>query len=111
MAEENIQQHLQALKEYLSSIQNGNGDLEDIRIKKKQLSAIQRTIRQLEKNNVPVPDSLNNEKLTLISELTELETTSNGCIQTYETMLDIILDLSQVCNRLPHKDLYRRIKE
>lgn len=111
MAGENIQQHLQALKDYVSNIQNGDGDIIDIRVKKKQLSAIQRTIRQLEKSSVPVPESLSNEKLTLVSEISDLENASSGCTQTYEALIDIIFDFSLACGKLPHKDLYRRIRE
>jgi len=102
-----LQEHLQALKEYVKTIQNGTGDIAGIRIKKKQLSAIQRTIRQLEKNNVPIPESLSNEKLTLVSQISELENASDGCIKVYESLLNIIFDLGRACRRLPHKELYQ----
>lgn len=107
MSETEIQPNLRALEEYVSQIQNGEGDLEDIRIKKKQLSAIQRTIRQLEKNNIPIPESISSEKLNLVSEINDMENASNGCLQVYNNLVKILFDLGRLCNKLPHKDLYR----
>lgn len=107
MSETTIQSHLQALNEYVNQARSGAGGLQEIRIKKKQLSAIQRTIRQLEKNSVPVPESISNEKLSLISEINNLEGTSDGCLHVYESLIQTIFELGRVCNKLPHKDLYR----
>lgn len=111
MSSGDIQTHLEALKDYADSIKDGSGDIEDIQIKKKQLSAVQRTIRQLEKNQVPVPDGLNNEKLSLVSELGILESSSDGSIKVYETLLGIIFNLGKACRRLPHKELYQLSKK
>ena len=106
-----IQIHIGALREYANSIKEGSGDIEEIQIKKKQLAAVQRTIRQLEKNRVPVPEGLSNEKLNLVSELNYLENASDGCIKVYESLLNIIFDLGRVCRRLPHKELYQLSKK
>jgi len=111
MAEEQVKAHLDALKEYISDIQNGAGNLDDIRIKKKQLSAIQRTIRQLEKNNVPIPKSLSNEKLSLVSEINDMENSSSGCLQIYQSLTGILFDLGRACCKNPHKDLYQMSKK
>jgi len=111
MAEEQVKAHLDALKEYISDIQNGAGNLDDIRIKKKQLSAIQRTIRQLEKNNVPIPESLSNEKLSLVSEINDMGNSSNGCLQIYQFLTGILFDLGRACCKNPHKDLYQMSKK
>jgi len=111
MSPGDIHTHLEALKDYADSIKDGSGDIADIQIKKKQLSAVQRTIRQLEKNHVPVPNGLNNEKLSLVSELDKLENSSDGCIKVYESLLDVIFGLGRACRRLPHKELYQLSKK
>ena len=111
MTDSEIQEHLGALKEYVRNVLTGSKDLDELRVKKAQLSAIQRTIRQLEKNRVPVPEGLSNEKLSLVSELNGLENASDGCIKVYESLLNIIFDLGRVCRRLPHKELYQLSKK
>ena len=111
MADNKIEEHLEALKKYVNQLQNGDGSLDDIRIKKKQLSAIGRTIRQLEKNNIPVPESLNSEKLTLVSEINQLENASNGCLMVYESLKEVIFQLGGLCHKTPHKDLYQMSKK
>jgi len=107
MTENDIQSHLQAIKDYIAQAQNGGSDLGEIRIKKKQLSAIQKTIRQLDKNGIPVPESLNAEKLSLVNAINQIETSSGSSLKVYDAMIQMIFDLGRVCQKLPHKDLYQ----
>ncbi len=106
MADNDIQSHLEAIKEYIAQVQNSGSDLTDIHIRKKQLSAIQKTIRQLDKNGVPVPESLNAEKLSLVNAITQIETASGSCLKVYDAMIQMLFDLGRACQKLPHKDLY-----
>ncbi len=106
MGENNIQVHLQAIEEYIAQIQNSGSDLADIHIRKKQLSAIQKTIRQLDKNGIPIPESLNSEKLSLVNTIAQMETASGSCQKVYDAMIQMLFDLGRACQKLPHKDLY-----
>jgi hypothetical protein len=65
---ETAQQLINQLKELVSSIQRGTGQ-QDIVDKRKQLQAVNKSIQQLERQNVAVPDDLRNLKTTLAAEL------------------------------------------
>ena len=107
---DNIEDHVEALKAFAEQATGDGHDVGDLKVKKAQLQAVQRTIRQLERKNIPVPDGLNEEKLTLATAVGELEKDS-GTDQVYETLLDIVEQLGRACGRRPHHELYMRMRE
>ena len=98
---------LQMLKDYINSI---DINVDDYSVKKAQLRAIEKTIKQLEKKFVPVPAVLISERETLITELA-----ARGASDTpwslYDELLDIINQIGHALGKKPHKDLYLRAKE
>lgn len=84
---------------------------DETRVKRTQIKAITRTIRQLEKSSVPVPESLQNEKLELVSAIEELEQANGGVEAVYEGLLAVVASLGRTCGRIPHKELYRTARE
>jgi len=106
----NIEDHVEALKTFAEQATGDGHDIGDLKIKKAQLQAVQRTIRQLERKNIPVPDGLNEEKLALATAVGELEKDS-GTDQVYEALLDVVEQLGRACGRRPHHELYMRMRE
>lgn len=110
MSLENVQKHLEALREFAEEAAGNGQDAGDLKVKKAQLQAVQKTIRQLERRGIPVPDGLKDEKLSLATAVGELERDS-GTDQVYETLLDIVEQLGRICKRRPHHELYMRSRE
>ena len=110
MSLENLQEHLEALREFAEQAAGNGQDAGDLKVKKAQLQAVQKTIRQLERRGIPVPDGLKDEKLSLATAVGELEKDS-GTDQVYEALLDIVEQLGRTCRRRPHHELYMRSRE
>ncbi|NLS95740.1 MAG: hypothetical protein GXX96_26700 [Planctomycetaceae bacterium] len=107
---QNVQNHLEALREFAEQAAGNGQDAGDLKVKKVQLQAVQKTIRQLERRGIPVPDGLKGEKLSLATAVGELENDS-GKDQVYEALLDIVEQLGRACGRRPHHELYIRSRE
>lgn len=85
-----IQEHIEALKTFADEAENDSlpeNESEDIRVKKTQLRAIKRTIAQLERSGVPVPNGVRDEQLALASEIEKLEHASGSVCHTYDQLL------------------------
>jgi hypothetical protein len=106
-----IEQHIQALQTYATAATAQPKDTSDLRIKRSQLSAIQKTIRSLEKKSVPVPEVLQNEKLSLTTAVAELERTGDDGADVYEALLEIVSKLGYALGRRPHNELYKKIRD
>jgi len=65
------EQIINELKDFIERLSNSNGP--DVDQKRKQLHAINKTIQQLKRQNVSIPDDLRNLKTSLISELDETD--------------------------------------
>ena len=96
MSDDDIQQHLDALRGYAENPPGESEGTGEVRIKKMQLRLIEKTIRQLEKSGVPVPQSLQVEKAALLSAVEGLERSSGGCVAVYEQLLEIVATLGAV---------------
>ena len=110
MSHEKLQEHLDALKAFAEAAAGNSQDIGELKVKKAQLQAVQKTIRQLERKGIPVPDGLKEEKLSLATAVGELEKDS-GADQVYEALLDIVEQLGRTRGRRPHHELYLRAKE
>lgn len=106
-----IKQHLQVLEEYVAGATSQAKDTTELRVKKSQLSAILKTIRSLEKKAVPVPEVLQNEKITLTTAVAALEDAGNNGEDVYESLLSIVSKLGHALGRRPHHELYKNIRE
>jgi hypothetical protein len=111
MNTDDIRKHLEALKHYAARPAATVTDTADARMKKTQLQAIERTIRQLEKACVPVPESLKAERSALVSAVEGLQQSAGGCVQVYEELLTVVAALGRACNRRPHHELYLLAKK
>lgn len=110
MSLENVQKHLDGLREFAEQAAGNGHDAGDLKVKKAQLQAVQKTIRQLERRAIPVPEGLKGEKLSLATAVGELEKDS-GKDQVYEALLEIVEHLGRACGRRPHHELYMRSRE
>lgn len=110
MSLENMQKHLEALREFAEQAAGNGTDSGDLKVKKAQLQAVQKTIHQLERRGIPVPDGLNDEKISLATAVAELEKDS-GIDEVYEALLDIVEQLGRICRRRPHHELYLRSRK
>ncbi len=110
MSLQNVKEHLEALREFAEQAAENGQDAGDLKVKKAQLQAVQKTIRQLERRGIPVPNGLKDEKLSLATAVGELEKDS-GTDLVYESLLDIVQQLGRVCKRRPHHELYLRSRD
>ncbi|MDP7494561.1 MAG: cold shock domain-containing protein [Candidatus Undinarchaeales archaeon] len=56
-----IQAHLKALEEFVSSVEQLAGQSPSARVRRKQLAAVEAARRQLERTGLPIPESLSVE--------------------------------------------------
>ena len=108
---EEVKEHVQALREYVKAMSSEGMESSELRVKKSQLSAIQNTIRQLDRKSIPVPDSLKTEKISLAAAVGELERNGNDGTALYDALLDLVADLGQTLGLRPHNELYKKLRE
>ncbi len=111
MNTDDVQGHLEALKEFATQPPATVTNAPEIRVKRTQLRVIERTIRQLEKSRVPVPEGVKAERLALVSAIEGLEQSGGGCLPVYEELLSVVAALGRACNRRPHHDLSLQAKK
>jgi len=89
---ETAQQLITQLRELVSSIQQGT-TRQDIKDKRKQLQAVNKSIQQLERQSVAVPDDLRNLKTSLAAEL-------GGVDHAEDTLRFIDRELNGILDRI-----------
>jgi hypothetical protein len=108
MADDNVSLHLDALKRYSQAYTAGGANHSERTVKQAQLLAIQKTIGELEKRGIPVPEGLDAERISLASAVDSMEDTDAASATVYEALLDIVAELGVACGRRPHRDLRLR---
>ncbi|MFH0963635.1 MAG: hypothetical protein V2A58_06445 [Planctomycetota bacterium] len=111
MADDDVTSHLDALKRYVRECPAKGADQRERAVRQAQLLAIQRTVGELERRGVPVPESLSAEMISLASAVDSMEDAVAGCAGIYEALLDIVAELGTACGKRPHRDLYLKFKE
>jgi hypothetical protein len=110
MKYEDAKQSLKILRDYITSAEMLSVNTNELSVKKAQLRAIEKTINQLEKKSVPVPEALYSEIKALTSDIKESNIHNTPSL-LYEELLDIITQIGHVLGKKPHKELYLRSKE
>ncbi len=103
MGDDDVRAHLEALKRYSRECVAEGGDQNELRVKKAQLLAIHRTIDQLERQGIPVPESLSSERASLASAVDAMEDAAAGRGEVYDVLLDIVAELGGACGKRPHR--------
>ena len=99
---ETAQQLINQLKEFISSIQHGT-TRKDIADKRKQLQAINKSIQQLERQNVAVPNDLRNLKTSLVTELGGVDHAEDTLRFLAQQLKQILTDIGYPSNSTSQK--------
>ena len=102
---EDAKQSIIALKDYIQNSKISSDNNDELGVKKAQLRVIEKTIKQLERKGLPVPEVLYSEKSTFISEIKSSNTSDTSSL-LYEDLLDVLLQIGRILGRTPHRDLY-----
>ena len=120
MSNEDIRSHIEALKRYSHECIAAVADQSKHAVRHAQLLAIQKTIRQMEKRGIPVPESLDRERIGLVSTEDSMEDAIADCVEVHQALQDIVADLGRACGdlgrlrrgqRTPEASYYRPILE
>jgi len=104
MRYEELKENLNVIKEYISTIKALRDDNE-VQNMRTQLRAIERTIRQLERNGVTVPEGISADKLALESKIRDIKRGPEEISLLYEDLLDIVIKMGRILRKRPDRDL------
>ena len=106
-----LNDHLEVIENIINEAKDGLDDNTDLSNKKEQLRTINRSIAQLERKKIPVPQEIQNLRTALSREVEKLKSPTDGVEMFYNRVLNLVVELGKVCGRSPRKDLYIRAKE
>ena len=110
MAMTEIEEHISAIEQI---IQNASEQMEDNRQLdnvKQQIRSVRKSIRDLEKVGIPVPEEMHHLRDNLLKEKESLQSPINGLVAMYSRALKIVVRLGEMCGRSPRRDLYHLAK-
>ncbi len=100
--------HVEAIREYIRKATADCGGGEQA-VKRRQLTVIRRSIREMAKAGIPIPKRLMSESASLEAQTAKDATC--GCPALYSALLEIIEEAGRACGRKPYQDLCIRFKE
>jgi hypothetical protein len=106
-----LNDHLEIVETIIKEAQNGHDDNAEFSNKKEQLRTINRSIAQLERKKIPVPQEIRNLRSALSRDIEKLKGPTDGIEAAYDRVLNLAVELGKACGRSPRKDLYIRAKE
>lgn len=110
MGVEEIRQHVDAIKDYVSGVEKIK-DSNGVHQIKLQLHMVEKAIKQMNKAGIQAPEGLISDKLSLEAKIAKIGEGPLELSRLYEELLDIVDQVGLKMQRRPHKDLYLRIKE
>jgi hypothetical protein len=110
MISEALEQSLNVIKDYISGIKELREDRE-VQLFRYQLRVIEKTIRQLEKDGIQVPEGVMSDKISLEAKIKEIKRGPQEISLLYEELIDIVVKAGRIIRRRPDKDLRRKLKE
>ena len=110
MKSETLEQNLNAIRAYISGIK-GLKESSKFQLLRSQLSVIEKSIRQFEKDNIQVPEGVMSDKFSLESKIEEIKKGPQEISLLYEELLDLIVQAGHILGKNPHKDLRDHLRE
>lgn len=105
-----IKHNLSAIKDYASKIERIK-EYSEVKQIKLQLHMIEKTIKQMNKSGIQIPQGLMSDRESLESKIAGIEKGPAEVSELYEELLDTVEQLGTKIQRRPHKDLYDRMKK
>jgi len=106
-----INKHFEAIENIITDAIEKFDDNVELKEKKEQLRTIKRSIKQLEKKGVSVPQEMKDLKLNLLRNIEEIESPKDDLLVSYNRALDITTRLAQLCGQSLWKDIYQKARE
>ncbi len=110
MGNEEIKQHLDAIRGYVSGIEKIKESNEINQIKL-QLHMVEKTVKQMNRAGIQIPEGLISDKLSLEAKIAKIGEGPVEVSRIYEELLNTIDEIGLKIRKRPHKDLYARIRE
>jgi endonuclease III-like uncharacterized protein len=76
-----------------------------------QLRAIEKTLRQMERNGIPAPEGLISEKVSIENKMEKFEKAPRDISLIYKELIEIIIQIGRIIKRHPSKDMRNLLKE
>jgi hypothetical protein len=106
-----LNDHLEAIEAIVKEGWSEGDDNTELKNKKEQLQTIVRSITQLERKKIPVPQEITSLQAALTRDVEKLKSQTGGLEAFYNPILDLVVNFGKLCGRSPSKDLYLRRKE
>lgn len=87
------------------------GENAEAKLMKLQLRAIEKTLRQMDRNGIPAPEGLISEKVSLENKMAEIEKAPRDISLVYKELIEIIIQIGRIIRRHPSKDLRNLLRE
>ncbi|MBC8466708.1 MAG: hypothetical protein H8D55_02605 [Deltaproteobacteria bacterium] len=106
-----LNDHLEVIETIIKEARDGLDDNTEFHNKKEQLLTIDRSIAQLERKKIPVPQEIRDLRTALNRDVEKLKNPMDGLEEFYNRLLDLVVSFGKACGKSPRKDLHIRAKE